>query len=109
MAEFITATYEVELGKQAEFMGVLKDCEILMRREGFITERGTIWMQSKENPKMIMEIFELVDDKAFGLAQENDELMALWGKLVALWVRGGFAANELPEAQNPWAMYKAIG
>ncbi len=108
MEAFITATYEVELDKQDEFMDVLKACELLMREEGFITARRTIWMQSKDDPKMIVEIFELVDETSFDSAQDNAQLMAYWTRLTELWIRGGFGVNEFPEAAKPWAMYRSL-
>lgn len=106
--QFVTATYQVALQHQADFLELLYGCEATMRSEGLITERPVIRMRSKVDPTMLVEILEWVDDTAFVRAQKNPRVLQWWGKYEALWERGGFGMSELPETAQPWAQYQAL-
>lgn len=65
-------------------------------------------MRSNVNPKMIVEVFEWADDKAFDRAQDNPAVLNMWGQYESLWEQGGFGVDQIPEASQPWAQFASI-
>lgn len=105
---FVTATYEVPVDRQSEFLALLKKCEQQMRQEGLITSRPAIRMQSKAEPQLILEIFEWADDGAFERAQQTPAVLEYWGKYERLWTSGGFGMSRFPETNENWAQYPTL-
>jgi hypothetical protein len=104
-AQFVMATYQVEVSKQSEFLSLLLEAERVMRSEKLITNSPILRMRSKANHKLILEVFEWVDDTAFDRAQANPKVLAIWGKFESIWETGGFGVSLFPEAAQPWAQY----
>lgn len=105
---FVTATYEVDPGRQPEFMALLRECEDVMRAEGLITERPAVRMRSLGEPALMLEIFEWTDDRAFDRAQENPKVLDYWGRYEATWTSGGWGISRFPEASTGWAQFESL-
>jgi len=107
-SRFVTTTYQVAVENQTQFVALLVEAEKVMRAENLITSGPILRMRSIANPKLIMEVYEWVDDKAFDRAQNTPSLLAVWGKFESVWEDGGFGVNRFPESSQPWAQYEAI-
>ncbi len=105
---FVTATYEVPVESQTEFLVALESAEATLRAEGLITEWPAVRMRSRGNERLILEVFQWTDDESFESAQSNPAVLAKWGGLEKLWADGGFGLARFPEAQEFWAQYDAI-
>lgn len=107
-SQFVAATYQVPESSQAAFLELQRGCETAMREQGLITERAIMRMRSLEDPELLLEMFEWVDEGAFGRAIENAKVQAFWGQYEDLWKEGGFGLERFPEAKLPWAQFAAI-
>ena len=54
--QFVTATYQVSVENQSEFLILLRKAETVMRAEALITPWPAIRMRSKKDPEFILEI-----------------------------------------------------
>lgn len=108
-SRIVTATYRVSTERQAEFVELLQRCESTLREEGLVTGRSFLRMRSLEDPEALIELFEWVDEEAFGRAQENPRVLAWWGQFEEVWKEGGFGVSAIPESNMPWAQYQPIG
>ena len=106
--QFVTATYQVPVEKQSEFIHLLREAETVMRAEGLITSWRAIRMRSKKDPEFILEILQWADNKAFQRAQNTPAVLKLWGQFEALWKEGGFGVARLPEVNDRFAQYDTI-
>lgn len=83
--QFVMATYQVDIARQAEFHSLLEEAERVMRSENLITNLSVMRMRSKVNPKLILELFEWVDNKAFERGQASPKMQSVWGKFESVW------------------------
>jgi quinol monooxygenase YgiN len=107
-AQFVTATYRVKQNNLEAFILLMKEAEQVMRSEQLITSKPVLRMQSRINPEYVLEVFEWVDEEAFGRAQQTPKVLAIWGQYQNIWEAGGFGMNQIPESSESWAQYSSL-
>ena len=104
----VIATYKVKKENFNDFLRLMNECEMCMRKENLITSKPIYRMQSVINEEFLVEIFEWQNKNSFQEAQNNISILNIWKLYEEKWVKGGFGINEIPESNNSWAQFKSI-
>jgi len=105
---FVTATYDVPVERQEEFLIALIAAEDAMREAGLITAWPAVRMRSRAEPSLLLEVFQWCDDASFEEAQRTPAGREQGGLRETLWTSGGFGVERFPEAQEPWAQFAPL-
>ncbi|HEX6902700.1 MAG TPA: hypothetical protein VF789_23480 [Thermoanaerobaculia bacterium] len=98
------ATYRVKKDKERDLLAVLRDRYVILRREGFLTDRPACVLRGQDG--IYLEILEWVSAEAIAAADQNEIVGALWASLerVAEYRR----LAHLPESHELFAELESV-
>ena len=99
MGYVVLAPYRVKKENQPEFFEVLKEKREYFLKNGFMTKRTPVLLQSRQDEEILIDIFEWTSEQHIDKAHEDEGVRKLWTKMEALWEKGGFKLNKLKEAE----------
>lgn len=88
--------------------GLLRDHARVLLEEKLRTPREPWVLESAEDPKQILEIFEWVDATAADRAHHNPSIQAMWGRFGALVDDLGLTPSQLKEAKERFPHFLSI-
>lgn len=107
-AVIVTATYEVPLQNQPEFLRIVGAKRKYFVEKGFATDRTPVLMHSHSRPEILIEVFEWTSEQAIQRAHEDPGVLEFWGQMEKQWTRGGFPLSELPESSQQFPNFAPV-
>jgi hypothetical protein len=104
----VFAIYRVAVENQPAFMGVVQEKLDFFHKMKYRTGRDPILLRSKNDPEIIIDIFEWSSEDAIAKAHKDPEVRKRWDLMEKLWIRGGIPLAELSEANNSFANFEPI-
>jgi len=99
MGYIVLAPYRVKKENQSAFFEVVKEKRKYFTEKGFMTARVPIFLQSRKDEEVFIDIFEWTSEEHIDKAHEDEGVRKLWTKMAELWVNGGFKLNTLQESK----------
>ncbi len=99
MGFIVLAPYRVKKENQPEFFEVVKEKRKYFLANGFMTNRTSIFLQSRKDEEVFIDIFEWASEEHISKAHEDEGVRKLWTRMDELWEKGGFKLNVLKETE----------
>jgi len=88
MGYVVIAPYRVKKENQQEFFETVKEKRKYFLEKGFMTERTPVFLQSRQDEEIFLDIFEWTSDEHINLAHQDEGVRKLWGRMDELWENG---------------------
>jgi heme-degrading monooxygenase HmoA len=85
----VIVTYVVKKGHEAEFEKILRRHWKALRGENLTTQQDPFLLKDPESPTVYKEIFEWRSQNSFQKAQESQQVLKIWKKMMELTEEGG--------------------
>ena len=95
----VIAPYRVKKENQKEFFEVVKEKRKYFTEKGYMTARAPIFLQSRKDEEIFLDIFEWTNEEAISSAHKDKGVLEFWTKMEELWENGGFKLNTLKETE----------
>lgn len=104
MGRFVISAYRVKKDKQQSLLEALRDRYVILRREGFLTDRPACVLRGQDG--IYLEILEWVSAAAIVAADQNEIVGALWASLERTAEYRRLA--HLPESHEIFAEFESV-
>ncbi|MCI0596362.1 MAG: hypothetical protein L0Z48_07440 [candidate division Zixibacteria bacterium] len=104
----VLALYQVASENEQALLKLIPKKRRYFLKAGYATRRAPILLRSRQNPEILIEIFEWKSQDAVAKAHQDPKVRAIWDEMDKLCKRIGQGLSEVPEFATPFPHFEPV-